>query len=92
MLTYIVLAVIWGLVSFFATAELYVRFKVLQAFLLATMLNVVLFVVVTAIWFAAESDGFAQLFGAIFYSIVLGVFILATALVFIVLERKKRRR
>ncbi len=86
MLIFIAPAVVWLIILFFTSAEFYTRFSMAKSILLSTLLNIVLFVICTLIWFSAESDGLAQLIGSTIYAGLCGLCTMSIVLIMILLH------
>ena len=91
-ITFLALAVFGGIVSFFTSAEFYRRFVYFKALIISCILNLLLFVLCNLIWFSTETDGFAQLFGLVIYSIIYGMLTIITGIVFFVLNRNRLKK
>lgn len=91
MITFLMLAVIWTLVLFFVSAEIYVRRTRLKAFVLSTTLNLFLFMLCSIIWLFSGTDGFGQLYGVLIYGVIFAAYLLLTGFIFFLLNRAKRK-
>jgi|GEM_PF-2256095 inner membrane protein involved in colicin E2 resistance len=89
-LTWFVLIFLWMAILFFSSAEIGKRLTIMKSFIASTAINLILYVLCVVIWLLAESDGMAQLAGAMIYTAVFAVSLFATAIIYYILHRSKR--
>ncbi len=90
MADFFVMMVVWLLVLFFVSAELYKRIGLLKAFSYSALISVAFCALCILIWFANERDGIAQVVGALIYVAVFGASLLGLGIAAWIVHRKKQ--